>query len=107
MTELAPLLQAPYWSQGERQLICTARHDETHDGDTVTATTFTFQTAPQTSRFHYQPGQFLLLNVTIDGQTHSRAYSLCSAPTRPHALAITIKRVAGGRVSNYLLDTHQ
>lgn len=107
MTELAPLLQAPYWSQGERQLICTARHDETHDGDTVTATTFTFQTAPQTSRFHYQPGQFLLLNVTIDGQTHSRAYSLCSAPTRPHALAITIKRVAGGRVSNYLLDTLQ
>ena len=107
MTELAPLLQAPYWSQGERQLICTARHDETRDGDTVTATTFTFQTAPQTSRFHYQPGQFLLLNVTIDGQTHSRAYSLCSAPTRPHALAITVKRVVGGRVSNYLLDTLQ
>ncbi len=107
MTELAPLLQAPYWSHGERQLICTARHDETRDGDTVTATTFTFQTAPQASRFHYQPGQFLLINVPIDGQTHSRAYSLCSAPTRPHALAITIKRVAGGRVSNYLLDTLQ
>ena len=107
MTELAPLLQAPYWSQGERQLICTARHDETRGGDTVTATTFTFQTVPQTSRFHYQPGQFLLINVPIDGQTHSRAYSLCSAPTRPHALAITVKRVAGGRVSNYLLDTLQ
>ena len=107
MIELAPLLQAPYWSHGERQLICTARHDETRDGDIVTATTFTFQTAPQASRFHYQPGQFLLLNVTIDGQPHSRAYSLCSAPTRPHQLAITVKRVAGGRVSNYLLDTLQ
>ncbi len=107
MTELAPLLQAPYWSHGERQLICTARHDETRDGDTVTATTFTFQTAPQASRFHYLPGQFLLINVPIAGQTHSRAYSLCSAPTRPHALAITVKRVAGGRVSNYLLDTLQ
>ena len=107
MIELAPLLQAPYWSHGERQLICTARHDETRDGDIVTATTFTFQTAPQASRFHYQPGQFLLLNVTIDGQPHSRAYSLCSAPTRPHQLTITVKRVAGGRVSNYLLDTLQ
>ncbi len=107
MTELAPLLQAPYWSHGERQLICTARHDETRDGDTVTATTFTFQTAPQASRFHYLPGQFLLINVPIAGQTHSRAYSLCSAPTRPHALAITVKRVDGGRVSNYLLDTLQ
>ena len=107
MIELAPLLQAPYWSHGERQLICTARHDETRDGDIVTATTFTFQTAPQASRFHYQPGQFLLLNVTIDGQPYSRAYSLCSAPTRPHQLTITVKRVAGGRVSNYLLDTLQ
>ncbi|MEZ7863295.1 MAG: iron-sulfur cluster-binding domain-containing protein [Aeromonadaceae bacterium] len=107
MTELSSLLQAPYWSHGERQLICTARHDETRDGDIVTATTFTFQTAPQVSRFHYLPGQFLLIHVPIDGQTHSRAYSLCSAPTRPHALAITVKRVAGGRVSNYLLDTLQ
>ena len=56
MTELATLLNAPLWSQGERALICTERHDETQDGDTVTATTFFFQTAPQPSRFHYLPG---------------------------------------------------
>ena len=107
MTELATLLNAPLWSQGERALICTERHDETQDGDTVTATTFFFQTAPQPSRFHYLPGQFLLLTVTIAGRQISRAYSLSSAPTRPHALAITVKRVAGGEVSNYLLDTLQ
>ena len=107
MTELATLLNAPLWSQGERALICTERHDETQDGDTVTATTFFFQTAPQPSRFHYLPGQFLLLTVTIAGRQISRAYSLSSAPTLPHALAITVKRVAGGEVSNYLLDTLQ
>ena len=107
MTELATLLNAPLWSQGERALICTERHDETQDGDTVTATTFFFQTAPQPSRFHYLPGQFLLLTVTIAGRQISRAYSLSSAPTRPHSLAITVKRVAGGEVSNYLLDTLQ
>lgn len=107
MTELATLLNAPLWSQGERALICTERHDETQDGDTVTATTFFFQTAPQPSRFHYLPGQFLLLTVTIAGRQLSRAYSLSSAPTRPHALAITVKRVAGGEVSNYLIDTLQ
>jgi len=107
MTELATLLNAPLWSQGERALICTERHDETQDGDTVTATTFFFQTAPQPSRFDYLPGQFLLLTVTIAGRQISRAYSLSSAPTRPHALAITVKRVAGGEVSNYLLDTLQ
>ena len=107
MIELAPLLQAPYWGHGERQLICTARHDETRDGDTVTATTFIFQTAPEPSRFSYLPGQFLLLTVTLAGRQLSRAYSLSSAPTRPHSLAITVKRVAGGEVSNYLLDTLQ
>ena len=107
MTELATLLNAPLWSQGERALICTERHDETQDGDTVTATTFIFQTAPQPSRFHYLPGQFLLLTVTIAGRQISRAYSLSSAPTRPHSLAITVKRVAGGEVSNYLIDTLQ
>ncbi len=107
MTELATLLNAPLWSQGERALICTERHDETQDGDTVTATTFFFQTAPQPSRFHYLPGQFLLLTVTIAGRQISRAYSLSSAPTRPHSLAITVKRVAGGEVSNYLIDTLQ
>lgn len=107
MTELATLLNAPLWSQGERALICTERHDETQDGDTVTATTFFFQTAPQPSRFHYLPGQFLLLTVTLAGRQLSRAYSLSSAPTSPHALAITVKRVAGGEVSNYLLDSLQ
>ena len=107
MTELATLLNAPLWSQGERALICTERHDETQDGDTVTATTFFFQTAPQPSRFDYLPGQFLLLTVTLAGRQISRAYSLSSAPTRPHSLAITVKRVAGGEVSNYLLDTLQ
>lgn len=107
MTELAPLLQAPYWSQGERVLTCIARHDETFDGDTVTATTLTFQTWPQVSRFHYLPGQFLLLAVDLDGQTLHRAYSLSSTPTRPHSLTVTIKRVPGGLVSNYLIDTLQ
>lgn len=107
MTDLAPLLQAPFWTQGERVLTCTARHDETFDGDTVTATTFTFQTLPQASRFYYLPGQFVLLAVDIDGHLHHRAYSLSSTPTRPHQLAVTIKRVAGGVVSNYLLDSLQ
>jgi NADH oxidoreductase Hcr len=101
------LLTAPLWSEGERELICLHRQDETRDGDTITATTFVFQTHPEPSRFHYLPGQFLLLNITLQGQRHHRAYSLSSSPTRPNTLAITVKRVAGGRVSNYLLDTLQ
>lgn len=107
MMSLSSLLTAPLWSEGERELICLQRQDETRDGDTITATTFVFQTHPQPSRFHYLPGQFLLLSVMLDGERLHRAYSLSSAPTRPHTLAITIKRVPGGRVSNHLLDTLQ
>jgi NADH oxidoreductase Hcr len=107
MTPLSSLLTAPLWSEGERELICLQRLDETRDGDTLTAATFVFQTHPEPSRFHYRPGQFLLLSVTLDGQRLHRAYSLCSTPTRPHTLAVTIKRVPGGRVSNHLLDSLQ
>lgn len=107
MMPLSTLLTAPLWSEGERELICLHRQDETRDGDTITATTLVFQTHAQPSRFHYRPGQFLLLSVTLDGERLHRAYSLSSAPTRPNTLAITVKRVAGGRVSNYLLDTLQ
>jgi NADH oxidoreductase Hcr len=107
MMPLSTLLTAPLWSEGERELICLHRQDETRDGDTITATTFVFQTHPQPSRFHYRPGQFLLLSVTLDGERLHRAYSLSSSPTRPNTLAITVKRVAGGRVSNHVLDTLQ
>lgn len=107
MMPLSTLLNAPLWSEGERELICLHRQDETRDGDTITATTLVFQTHPQPSRYHYRPGQFLLLSVTLDGQRLHRAYSLSSSPTRPNTLAITVKRVAGGRVSNHLLDTLQ
>lgn len=102
--DLQHILTAPVWQSGERELICLERIDETVDGDTVTAATFIFQTADAPSRFAYLPGQFLLLAIPLAGQTRHRAYSLTSTPTRPHQLAITVKRVAGGQVSNHLLD---
>ncbi len=101
---LHDILNAPLWQHGERELVCLARIDETRDGDTVTAASFEFQTAGRPSRFCYLPGQFLLLAVPVAGQTLQRAYSLSSTPTRPHSLTVTVKRVAGGRVSNHLLD---
>ncbi|WP_375417807.1 2Fe-2S iron-sulfur cluster-binding protein [uncultured Hymenobacter sp.] len=56
-----------------------------------------------------QPGQFLtlLLPCGPDGKTERRAYSLSSTPHDAPRLAVTVKRVAGGLVSNYLLDTVQ
>src|SRR4030081_1536261 len=54
--------------------------------------------------FSYRPGQFVTLLLTIDGQYIERSYSISSSPSRPHVLELTVKRVPGGRVSNWLCD---
>lgn len=52
-----------------------------------------------------KPGQFLTLLVPVGGQIERRSYSLCSAPFEAPRLSVTVKRVPGGVVSNYLIDT--
>lgn len=70
-----------------------------------TADVRTFVLAPsEPCLFRYQPGQFLTLELEIGGETINRCYTIASAPTRPHTLAITVKRVPGGPVSNWLHD---
>ena len=54
-----------------------------------------------------QPGQFLTLILPCGpgGKKERRAYSLSSTPHEAPRLAVTVKRVLGGLMSNYLLDT--
>lgn len=54
--------------------------------------------------FVFHPGQFLTLVLTIGGREVRRAYSLCVPPTNGPRVAVTVKRVAGGLVSNHLVD---
>jgi ferredoxin-NADP reductase len=54
--------------------------------------------------FRFRPGQFITLEFEIDGETINRCYTLSSAPTRPDTISITVKRVPGGKVSNWLHD---
>ena len=54
--------------------------------------------------FRYRPGQFCTFRVHIDGEEHLRSYSMSSAPETDGDLTVTVKRVAGGLVSNWLLD---
>lgn len=54
--------------------------------------------------FSYKPGQYLTVEVVVEGQKMRRAYSLSSSPHTDNELKITAKRVQGGRVSNYLND---
>lgn len=54
--------------------------------------------------FLYTAGQFVGLHLTIDGKEYHRSYSLSSSPVVDEHFQITVKRVEGGKVSNYLLD---
>ncbi|WP_395383069.1 MOSC N-terminal beta barrel domain-containing protein [Mesorhizobium sp. UC22_110] len=81
----------------ERLLRCVAVIDEAND-----FRTFHFVADDAVD---YKPGQFITLLLDIDGETLRRNYTISSSPSRPHYLSVTVKRVDGGRVSNWLHDT--
>ncbi|MGE8063188.1 FAD-binding oxidoreductase [Pseudomonas sp. NPDC089547] len=87
------------WASGESKRIeCLSVVDETHD-----VKTFTFH-CPDYHSLAYEPGQFLTISPVVEGQSVSRCYTLSSTPTRPFTFSITVKRVPGGTVSNWLHD---
>ncbi|MCE7026618.1 hybrid-cluster NAD(P)-dependent oxidoreductase [Jiella avicenniae] len=82
-------------------LICRAVREETHD-----VKTFVF--APRHKRqFEFVSGQFLTFEFEIGGEIIHRCYTISSPPTRPDTVSITVKRVPGGPVSNWLHDEFQ
>jgi ferredoxin-NADP reductase len=90
----------PVWGEIDSStLICRQVQDVTHD-----VKTFLFESA-QPALFQHEPGQFVTLQLQIDGRPVSRCYTISSPPTRPHLLGITVKRQPGGLVSNWLHDT--
>jgi ring-1,2-phenylacetyl-CoA epoxidase subunit PaaE len=56
------------------------------------------------SKVEYKSGQFLTLIVPVQGKEVRRAYSLCSSPFVDADLAVTVKRVDKGLMSNWLPD---
>lgn len=62
---------------------------------------------PSGAPMPFVPGQFFTLLVSIDGQTLRRAYSVSSCAADASRVAITCKRVPGGRVSSYLHEQAQ
>jgi 3-ketosteroid 9alpha-monooxygenase subunit B len=54
--------------------------------------------------FTYDAGQFLTFRLHIDGAPHVRCYSMSSAPAVDAELRVTVKRVPGGVVSNWMID---
>jgi ferredoxin-NADP reductase len=60
--------------------------------------------AELTEAFAYEAGQFCTFRVEVYGASLLRCYSMSSAPTVDSELQVTVKRVPGGAVSNWLLD---
>ena len=53
--------------------------------------------------YKYKAGQYLTIKVTVNGEEVRRAYSIFTAPG-DNKFGFTVKRVEGGKVSNYLID---
>jgi len=71
--------------------------------ETPDAVTITFW-HPISEEVRYLPGQFLTFLLNINGQKVRRSYSMASSPHVDVSLAVSVKRVPGGLVSNYLYD---
>lgn len=52
----------------------------------------------------FQPGQHLNVSAEVGGRRVTRSYSLTDIPRRDGRIAITVKRVGGGRLSTQLCD---
>lgn len=86
------------WANGRHEMRCVKVIDETRD-----VKTFCF-TATQPLMFFFKPGQFVTLELEIDGETVMRSYTISSSPSIPYSFSITVKRAPGGQVSNWLHD---
>lgn len=59
---------------------------------------------PSSGKLKYKAGQFLTLIVPVQGKEVRRAYSLCTSPHVDDDLAVMVKRVENGLMSNWLPD---
>lgn len=104
---IVALPQEQDWTSEDLTVRCCRIVDETPD-----IKSFYFLADPPIL-FNYKPGQFVNLEVEIDGKPVLRSYSISTSPTRPYYLALTVKRVShpsdrpdlpAGLVSNWLHD---
>lgn len=86
----------PAWSLSTLRARVVDVMAETHDVST-------FVLAPNGLWPGHRAGQFVSVEVEVDGVRMERCYSLSSAPGDEH-VTITVKRVPGGRVSSWMHD---
>ncbi|MGB7754989.1 MAG: hybrid-cluster NAD(P)-dependent oxidoreductase [Salinisphaera sp.] len=86
------------WTNGRHTVRCVKVIQETAD-----VRTFCFM-SEQPVMFFFKPGQFVTLELEIDGESIMRSYTISSSPSIPYSFSITVKRLPAGKVSNWLHD---
>jgi len=82
------------------RLTVTAVREETADARSFVLV----PEAGEETLYRYTPGQFLTFRVPHEGGELIRSYSLSSAPGSDPDMTVCVKRVAGGRGSNWFND---
>ncbi|HZP27641.1 MAG TPA: ferredoxin--NADP reductase [Acidimicrobiia bacterium] len=73
--------------------------------ETADTKSFVLEVPPElTSTFSYAAGQFCTFRATIDNEAVVRCYSMSSSPDVGDPFTTAVKRVPGGRMSNWMND---
>lgn len=91
-------VQTQTWVNGRHVMRCVRVIDETWD-----VKTFVFA-AEQPLMFFFKPGQFVTLELEIEGEQVMRSYTISSSPSVPYSFSLTIKKLPGGQVSSWMHD---
>ena len=86
-----------YWTDAE-PLECVSYLPEAPN-----VVTFTFQ-APSGALFKFDAGQFVTLELPVNGGPLHRTYTISSSPSRPTSLTITVKAQEGSIGTRWMLD---
>src|SRR5215831_20755079 len=74
--------------------------------ETVDTRSFVLEIPPALeARFAYVVGQFCTFRATIGDEQIVRCYSMSSSPETGDPFTVTVKRVPGGKMSNWMNDT--
>ncbi len=88
----------PGWSWDQPLARIVSRRTESSDA-------FTLVLQPNRHWRGFQPGQHLNIGAEIDGARIVRSYSLSDAPRADGRIAITVKAMPGGKLSQHLCHT--
>ncbi len=73
--------------------------------ETADASTFVLEVPDELApQFAYRAGQFCTFRVPVDGESLVRCYSMSSSPEVDSEFRVTVKRIPGGAVSNWMND---